>query len=171
VLGSSRSLHCHKNGTPVALGPAPEVHVILPSRDPDETPPLGTQSPIFKKYVAGARVLVVDDDPETLRLMAEVIRAQGYEVMAAEGRASALVAATQARPEVVVLDLKLADGDGEEIARALRAFYLDVGLVIVSGLLRLGSRLARELGAAYVAKPFHAEELTSAVRAAIAVRR
>ena len=67
------------------------------------------------------RVLVVDDEPNIVRLLAMALRYEGFAVeTAADGR-SALAAVRRFGPHVVVLDVMLPDLDGFEIARRLRA--------------------------------------------------
>lgn len=112
------------------------------------------------------RVLVVDDEPTLLRTLAILLRSRGYEVSTAPDGATALRAADQAHPDVVVLDLGLPDLDGVEVVRRLRA-WTPVPVLVLSG--RLDSRekvAALDAGADdYVTKPFDVEELLARVRA------
>ncbi|MEK7329049.1 MAG: response regulator, partial [Chloroflexota bacterium] len=67
------------------------------------------------------RVLVVDDDIQTLRLIGYILRGQGYEVSEALSGTEALRSVTTNRPDLLVLDVMMADMDGYEVCRRLRA--------------------------------------------------
>ena len=112
------------------------------------------------------RVLVVDDEPTLLRTLAILLRSRGYEVTTAPDGTTALRAAGEAHPDVVVLDLGLPDLDGVEVVRRLRT-WTPVPVLVLSG--RLDSRekvAALDAGADdYVTKPFDVEELLARVRA------
>jgi CheY-like chemotaxis protein len=69
----------------------------------------------------GDRVLIVDDNPTNLKLVAYLVKANGYEVDTA-GDADAAVAAIAAnRPRVILMDLQLPGVDGLELTRRLKA--------------------------------------------------
>ena len=67
----------------------------------------------------GGRVLLVDDDADTLETWTQLLRLSGYEVMAAQSGAAALGLATECRPHVVILDLSMPDMDGYVLAGRL----------------------------------------------------
>lgn len=112
------------------------------------------------------RVLVVDDEPQILRALRINLQARDYEVVTASSGRSALQAATDTRPDLVVLDLGLPDVDGVDVVRSLRT-WTAVPILILSG--RLSSRAkveALDAGADdYVTKPFNVDELFARVRA------
>jgi len=66
------------------------------------------------------RVLVVDDDLDTVHSMALLLRGSGHEVQFAINGIAALRVAEKFHPEVVLLDLGLPDGDGVNLARKIR---------------------------------------------------
>ena len=66
------------------------------------------------------RVLLVDDDDDSRELLQELFRAHGYEVQSASNGIAALEIAASFRPEVTVLDIRLPDMDGYELAHKLR---------------------------------------------------
>jgi two-component system KDP operon response regulator KdpE len=112
------------------------------------------------------RILIVDDEPQLLRAMRINLQARQYEVVAAGDGTSALKAAADQHPDVVVLDLGLPDIDGIEVLRSLRS-WTPVPVLVLSG--RLGSTekvAALDAGADdYVTKPFNVDELLARVRA------
>ena len=71
---------------------------------------------------AGARILVVDDEPQILRALRTSLRAAGYEVETAETAEAALAQAAMRPPDAVILDLILPDGTGTDVCRELRAW-------------------------------------------------
>jgi two-component system, chemotaxis family, CheB/CheR fusion protein len=72
-------------------------------------------------HLRGLRVLVVDDDTETLEAVSEMLRINGATVIAATSAAEALKAAQESTPEVVVSDIAMPGTDGYALIRAIRA--------------------------------------------------
>ena len=70
--------------------------------------------------VSGARVLVVDDEPQILRALRTSLRGAGYEVETAATAEAALAEAAMRPPDAVILDLVLPDGTGTDVCRELR---------------------------------------------------
>ena len=66
------------------------------------------------------RVLIVDDDPDILRLVSYNLSHAGYEVQTATTGRKALELIQQHPPDLIVLDLMLPDVDGMEVCRSLR---------------------------------------------------
>ena len=112
------------------------------------------------------RVLVVDDEPQILRALRINLQARDYEVVTASSGRSALQAATDTRPDLVVLDLGLPDMDGVEVVRSLRT-WTSVPVLVLSGRLNSQAKVeALDAGADdYVTKPFNVDELFARVRA------
>ena len=67
------------------------------------------------------KILVVDDDIDTLRLVGLMLQRQGYQVVAASNGNQALIMAQSENPDLVLLDVMMPDMDGYEVARRLRA--------------------------------------------------
>jgi two-component system response regulator EvgA len=79
------------------------------------------------------RVLVVDDHPSFRRCATALLVSEGFEVVGeAEDGASALAAADELEPDLVLLDIQLPDLDGFEVARRLLAISPDLQIVLVS---------------------------------------
>src|SRR5436305_15219802 len=66
------------------------------------------------------RILVVEDDPESLEMMGALLGIWGYETVLTEAGPAALVAVREAMPDVILLDLGLPGMDGFEVARSVR---------------------------------------------------
>jgi two-component system KDP operon response regulator KdpE len=111
------------------------------------------------------RVLVVDDEPQILRVLRINLVARQYEVVTAGSGAEALEAARTKHPDLVILDLGLPDIDGSEVIHQLRS-WTRVPIIVLSG--RVDSRdkvEALDAGADdYVTKPFSVDELLARVR-------
>jgi pilus assembly protein CpaE len=71
--------------------------------------------------MAGENILVVDDDPDSARLIILVLRRVGYQVKSAADGGSALSLIEEEPPDLVVLDVMMPDMDGFEVTRRLRA--------------------------------------------------
>jgi two-component system, cell cycle response regulator DivK len=65
-------------------------------------------------------VLIVDDSEKNRKLAGEVLRAAGFRTLEAARGEEAIAAAADRRPDVILLDLRLPDMDGTEVARELR---------------------------------------------------
>ncbi len=117
---------------------------------------------------AGARILVVDDEPQVLRGLSAALAAAGYQVATAATAAAAIEAAALAPPDAVVLDLVLPDGTGVEVCRRLRE-WTQVPIVVVSAVDEETQKIAAlDAGADdYVTKPYAVGELLARVRAAM----
>jgi signal transduction histidine kinase len=79
------------------------------------------------------RILVIDDDVGLLILMAEALKAEGYDVATAESGAVARHELSRRRPDLLILDLKLRDTGGPELLDALRHAEGPVPFVVVTG--------------------------------------
>jgi DNA-binding response OmpR family regulator len=66
------------------------------------------------------KILIVDDDLETLRLVGLMLQRQGYQVASAHNGAEALSMARNEQPDLIVLDIMMPDMDGYEVTRRLR---------------------------------------------------
>jgi two-component system KDP operon response regulator KdpE len=111
------------------------------------------------------RILVVDDEPQILRVLRINLVARQYDVVTAGTGAQALNAAQAEHPDLVILDLGLPDLDGVEVINQLRA-WTRVPIIVLSG--RMDSRdkvRALDAGADdYVTKPFSVDELLARIR-------
>lgn len=116
----------------------------------------------------GPRILIVDDEPQILRLLTVALNAAGYELFTAESGAAALKLAATGAPDLIVLDLGLPDRDGKDVLREMRLFS-DAPVIILSARDREAEKIeALDLGADdYVEKPFGIGELTARMRTAL----
>ncbi len=115
-----------------------------------------------------ASVLVVDDDPNLLRMLRRGLSFAGYQVRATEDGEAALRLVREAEPELIVLDVMLPEPlDGLEVARRLRQGGVQAPIIMLTARDRLQDKIAGfESGADdYLPKPFEFEELLVRIRA------
>jgi two-component system, OmpR family, KDP operon response regulator KdpE len=118
--------------------------------------------------VTGARVLVVDDEPQILRALQMKLRGAGYAVETAATAEEALMKASMRPPEAIVLDLLLPDRSGTEVCRELRRWNT-APILVLSAVGEEKEKIeALDAGADdYVTKPFSGDELLARLRAAL----
>ena len=113
-------------------------------------------------------VLIVDDQPDIVRLVRDYLERAGFGVLTAADGEQALQIARSSHPDLVILDLTLPRLDGLDVARALRRDG-DVPIIMLTARTEESDRVAGlELGADdYVTKPFSAREMVARVRAVL----
>jgi CheY-like chemotaxis protein len=109
-------------------------------------------------------VLVVDDDPDILDLLADALGTQGYDVLTAIG-GDALPLARDRQPSLILLDLMMPGMDGLEVSKRLRADPLTahIPIVAMSAQEHLMETARRMLVDDHLAKPFHLRSLYTTV--------
>lgn len=114
------------------------------------------------------RVLVVDDEPDTVELISFNLKNAGYDVVSAADGAEALKKARSTEPELIILDLMLPEVDGLEVCKILRNDPITQRIPILMLTAKAGEVdriIGLELGAKdYVTKPFSPRELILRVR-------
>ena len=120
--------------------------------------------------MSGARVLVVDDEPEITRALRTILAGHGYEPILAATAKEGLDLLDRRHPDIVLLDLVLPDGSGLDVTRAIRQERdLDVPIIVLSAHGEEQLKIeALDLGADdYLTKPFGVGELLTRMRAAL----
>ena len=112
-------------------------------------------------------VLVIDDEPQVLRVLTDLLTTHGYRAYVAETGQAGLEAAARCQPDSVIVDLSLPDMDGIEIITRLRA-RTRAPVIVLSGRSAESDKvMALDAGADdYIGKPFEAAELLARLRAA-----
>jgi two-component system KDP operon response regulator KdpE len=113
-------------------------------------------------------VLVVDDEPQILRVMRASLPIRGYEVLTASSGEEALNQLGKQVPDLVILDLAMPEMSGLEVCRRIREFST-VPIIILSAKGSESDKVAAlDLGADdYVTKPFGMDELLARARAVL----
>ena len=114
------------------------------------------------------RILVVDDEPDLRRLVAEALTGAGYDVQTAAGSEEAVRAAALYLPDLVLLDIMMPDADGFTVYGRLRdhPVGLKSPIIFLTARREISDKLLGfEKGAAdYITKPFHIKELLARVK-------
>lgn len=110
-------------------------------------------------------ILLVDDEPETLRLLRKVVQAEGYSVQEAADGVEALSIYRQRVPDLMLLDIIMPRLDGMAVLREVRSHNAITGIIMVSALTSEKLTLeAMQAGADdYVSKPFPLKELRTRI--------
>jgi two-component system KDP operon response regulator KdpE len=115
------------------------------------------------------KILVVDDEPRVVRLVNEVLKAVGYQVIAAANGETAIEMVALEQPDLVLLDILLPLGpDGYEVCRRIREFS-DVPVIMLTAKAQETDLLRGfDVGTDdYLTKPFSAKELVARVKAVL----
>ena len=116
-----------------------------------------------------ARLLVVDDEPTILELLAGSLRYAGFDVVTAASGMEALRAAAASRPDLILLDVMMPDGDGFEIVRQMRSGGAQIPIIFLTARSAVGERVAGLTlgGDDYITKPFSLDEVLARIRAVL----
>ena len=118
------------------------------------------------------RILIVDDDLDSLKLIGLMLQRQGYEIIVANNGQQALSKAGGEQPNLIILDIMMPDMDGYEVCRRLRHDPATQGIPIImfTAKTMVDDKVAGfEAGADdYLTKPTHPAELASRVKAVLA---
>ena len=116
----------------------------------------------------GARVLIVEDDPGIRRFVRQSLEADGQQVFETDSLQRGLIEAGTRKPDLIVLDLGLPDGDGIELIRDVRGWSSMPIIVLSARVDERGKIDALDAGADdYLVKPFSVGELMARVRVAL----
>lgn len=116
-----------------------------------------------------ARILLVDDDRDLLRLLAIRLKTSGFDTISADSGESALAAAAAQRPDVVVTDLRMPGMDGMALFEAIHKSHPGLPVIILTahGNIPEAVEATRRGVFGYLTKPYDAAELIAQVRRAI----
>ncbi len=116
-----------------------------------------------------ARLLVVEDEPTILELLSGSLRFAGFDVLTAASGAEALRVAAASRPQLILLDVMLPDGDGFDVIRSIRAGGPRVPVIFLSARSHVHDRVAGLTlgGDDYITKPFSLDEVLARIRAVL----
>ncbi|MFN3943459.1 MAG: PAS domain-containing protein [Allosphingosinicella sp.] len=149
-----------------AAGQGTRVHILLRrsvSAAPDE-PPADAEPEAAAGVACGARILVVDDDPDVRGFLADTLEGLGHDVVTAENGEEALARAEESRPDLVLLDFAMPGMNGAEVARRLRERRPALPILFATGYAeseQLDAAVGRD--APVLRKPFGMDELAAAI--------
>jgi len=121
--------------------------------------------------MAGAPILLVDDDPDLLRLLSLRLTANGYRVTAVGSAEAALARLSIELPQLVVSDIRLPDRDGMALFQEIRSQYPALPVILLTAHGTIPDAVeATTLGAyAYLTKPFDAKVLLERIEQALSL--
>lgn len=141
----------------------------------EDSPKNSLPCPEVQDFNVKGNVLVVDDTPQNLDLLSEILTSDGFDVRPAKSGGLALLSARTILPDLILLDIMMPDMDGYEVCRRLKKDLQmrDVPVIFISAMDDSVDRVkAFEVGGVdFVSKPFHAEEVLARVRTHLALRR
>lgn len=115
------------------------------------------------------KILIVDDDLDTLRLVGLLLQRKGYQIVAADRGAQGLEKAAQEKPDLILLDVMMPDMDGFEVLRKVRSnpAISNIPVIMFTAKTQVDDKVTGfEAGADdYLTKPTHPSELTARVKA------
>lgn len=128
----------------------------------------------LKKTKNQAKILVVDDLPDNLRLLVKVLRENGYGVRPVPDGYLALEAVKKSPPDLILLDILMPNLDGYELCHKLKTDpqTRDIPVIFLSALSEgLDKSKAFQMGGAdYIIKPFHVEEVLARIKNQLSLR-
>lgn len=114
-----------------------------------------------------ASVLIVDDTEPNVRLLAHVVKKEGYEVMAAFSGGDALSLIEKRKPDIILLDVMMPEMNGFEVCEYLKdqEEYKDIPVIFLSALSETDSKVQgfNVGGVDYITKPFQREEVLARI--------
>ena len=117
----------------------------------------------FKK-----KILIVDDEPQIVQLLAKRLRANGYETYAAQDSIQCIIAAKEVRPDLILLDIKMPLGGGIKAFENLKlsTYTSDIPIIFITAYPSSSiKKQVMKLGAdGFFAKPFDAQELFGKIK-------
>jgi two-component system response regulator GlrR len=120
-----------------------------------------------------ASLLLVDDDPDLLRLLAIRLKANAYDVTAVDSGPRALAAMAASRPDLVLTDLRMEGMDGMGLFREIQASYPGIPVIILTahGTIPEAVAAVKHGIFGYLTKPYDAPELLQQIERALTLHR
>lgn len=160
------------------MGAGSTFTVCLPETPPEHPQPLATDPSAAGSTAPGGEastILVVEDDTTALGLVSDLLRRSGHVVWQASSIAEAIDRVTARVPSLVLLDIRLGDEDGLELARYLRGHEATASVPILAlsaDAMQHDRERAREAGCDdHLAKPVVARELLAGITRLVAAAR
>ena len=122
-----------------------------------------------------ADILVIDDTPENLALLSQILKDKGYKVRSVTKASTGLRGAKAAPPDLILLDVKMPEMNGYDVCQHLKADYLtrDIPVIFISALGDVLDKVkAFEVGGVdYITKPLQVEEVLARIETHLTIRQ
>jgi putative nucleotidyltransferase with HDIG domain len=129
----------------------------------------------LERQSAEASVVIVDDNPNNLRLLGSILEEAGYKVRPAPNGEMALRSIRAQPPALILLDIRMPEMDGYEVCTRLKADEQtrDIPVIFISALQEIEDKTAafRAGGVDYITKPFNIDEVLARVRTHLRLHR
>jgi len=120
-------------------------------------------------------ILIVDDTEPNVRLLAHVVKKEGYEAMAAFSGQDALSLLEKRKPDIILLDIMMPEMNGFEVCQRLKEHddYKDIPVIFLSALSETDSKVQgfNVGGVDYITKPFQREEVLARIDLHVKLRK
>ena len=118
------------------------------------------------------KILVVDDDYAFRKAVASLLESKGYRVIDSSGRLDLMRLMLREDPDLILLDLRMTEVDGEEIIETMRRKKMNIPVIVISGSLnQLYRRILKNRGVAdFIMKPFQTNTLLAKVEKLFSTR-
>jgi len=116
----------------------------------------------------GKRILIVDDEPNIVKMLGFRLKTNGYEILTAHDGQSGLKTAHEERPDLIVLDVTMPPPDGYEVCKMLKEdpAYCDIPVILLTARVteRDKTSASQAKPNAYMSKPYESEALLAKIR-------
>ncbi len=113
------------------------------------------------------RILIVDDDPSTIKLLEGILTKQGYEVLISLDGIDAMVQVKMHKPDLIILDVMMPDVNGYDVCRNIKfdSPYKAVPIILLTAREQeIDTRVSQMMGITYVHKPFEREAFLNKIQ-------
>ncbi|MDM8523825.1 response regulator [Desulfococcaceae bacterium HSG8] len=128
----------------------------------------------MKEPVSDAGILVVDDHPDNLRMLSDILKKQGYKIRSLRKGEAVFSSALKSPPDIILLDIMMPVMDGYEVCEQLKADERtrDIPVIFISALHEIDEKVrAFSVGGVdYITKPFQEEEVLARVKTYLSIR-
>ncbi|MDO9547678.1 MAG: response regulator [Candidatus Marinimicrobia bacterium] len=115
------------------------------------------------------KILIVDDEHDIVELLGDLLLQKGYNVAKAFSQAEARSQINAFKPSIMLLDIKLPDGDGIDFLKEIKPKYPNLDIIMITGLAdkEIALEALRNDAADYITKPIDLNYLTNSVLAKV----
>lgn len=129
----------------------------------------------MSEHSQNTSILIVDDTEPNVRLLAHVVKKEGYEVMAAFSGEDALSLINKRKPDIILLDVMMPEMNGFEVCKRLKEQneYKNIPVIFLSALSETDSKVQgfNVGGVDYITKPFQREEVLARIDLHVKLRK
>ncbi|MCK4715996.1 MAG: response regulator [Candidatus Marinimicrobia bacterium] len=115
------------------------------------------------------KILIVDDEHDIVELLEDLLLHKGYNIARAFSQAEARDQIEKFKPTIILLDIKLPDGDGVEFLKEIKVDHANIDIIMITGLAdkEIALKALKNGAADYITKPIDLNYLTNSVLAKV----